>query len=177
MKKIIKIVIISSVACLVLLVLFIGIFVLRSDTKTSKRHFWRGPLMSMEKVCANWGEAPLDIDQFKAVGDREDLFYSEIRLLTDEEKANLNPPPSAEKLRAKMACSLLKNQEKFYGKDTREIRKIFGNFTGHYFTDRIPTYIIGKISERDENSWQLVFFIDRNAKIVEIVVHQNCCDD
>ena len=115
------------------------------------KYLWMGrDTMSIKKVCDTWGSAPLDTAKSKSA-------------------------PTA-LVRAKMACSLLKNQKQFYGKDTRKIRRTFGDYTGHYFSDTIPTYIIGKMNKKDENTWQLVFFRNRHGKVVEIVVHQNCCD-
>ncbi len=81
------------------------------------KHFWRGETMSLKKVCKTWGSAPLDIAKFKQAGENEAI-------------------------RAKMACSLLKNQKKYIGKDTSEMRKLFGDYSGYYFSDMIPTYFI-----------------------------------
>ena len=175
MNKIIKIFIKATLTILsVLLLLGVGVVAI-SAYKKKGHHFWFGPLMPQEKVCATWGSAPLNLAKFKEVGDRVRLFYSQDHLFTPEEQKLRVPPPDPAPVRAKMACSLLKNQKKFYGKSTREIRKIFGDYTGRYFSDTIPTYIIGKIKAGDEDTWQLVFFRNRHAKIVEIVVHQNCC--
>ena len=113
-------------------------------------HFWHGDLMSKKKVCKRWGETPLDIAKFK---------------LSEE-----NEP-----LRAKMACSLLKNQKKYIGTDRGKIRKIFGDYTGHYFSDMFPTYIIERAKTKGQDSWQVVFLLDRKERISKIVVHKNCC--
>lgn len=77
--------------------------------------------------------------------------------------------------RSKMAADLLKNQKQFFGKDAVEVRKSLGDFSGHYFSESYPTYLIEKGSEIHPESWQLVFLIDRNSKVKEIVVHKNCC--
>ncbi len=113
-------------------------------------HFWRGELMSLKTVCQRWGEEPLDIAKFK---------------LSEDNKL----------VRAKMACSLLKNQKKYIGIDRGEIRKIFGDYTGHYFSDMFPTYIIEIAKKRGQDSWQIVFLINRKEQISKIVVHKNCC--
>ena len=117
------------------------------------KHFWRGDLMSIKKVCKKWGKAPLDVSKFKfAKGNKDE-----------------------EAIRAKMTCSLLKNQKQYIGKSTLEIRKLFGNYTGHYFSEMYPAYIIETAKTKEENTWQIVFFINRQRKISKIVVHKNCC--
>jgi len=114
------------------------------------KHFWRGELMSPSKVCKKWGIAPLDIERFRKTQDIS--------------------------VRASMTCSLLKEQKKFIGKDPIEIREIFGNFDGFYFSEFYPTYMIESDDIKETPAWQIVFLIDRKQKISEIVVHKNCCD-
>ena len=121
------------------------------------KHFWRGETMSLKKVCKTWGSAPLDIAKFKQAEKEE----------TEE---------AEDTTRAKMACSLLKNQKKYIGKDTSEIRNLFGDYTGHYFIDMSPAYIIGGTDKKDTNTWQIVFLINRHIKISKIIVHKNCCN-
>ena len=118
------------------------------------KHFWRGELMNIKKVCKKWGKAPLNVSKFKAVEGNED----------------------EEAIRAKMTCSLLKNQKQYIGKDTLNIKKLFGNYTGHYFSEMYPTYIIETAKTKEQNTWQIVFFINRQRKVSKIVVHKNCCD-
>ena len=115
------------------------------------KHFWRGETMSLKKVCKTWGSLPLDIAKFKQA---------------EEDEAT----------RAKMTCSLLKNQKNYIGKDSSEIIKEIGYPDGHYFSDMIPAYIIGGINKTDKNTWQIVFLIDNQEKISKIIVHKNCCD-
>ena len=139
------------------------------------KNLWIGDTMSHEKVCATWGSAPLNLAKFKEVGDRVRLFYSQDHLFTPDEQKLWVSPPDPAPIRAKMACSLLKSQKKFYGKDVTEIRDLFGDYTGHYFVDRSPAYIIGPVSAQDKNTWQVVFLINRKDKIKKIIVHKNCC--
>ncbi len=115
------------------------------------KHFWRGESMSIKEVCEKWGEIPLDLIKFK------------------EADADVS-------VRAKMACSLLKNQKKYYGIERHKIKEIFGAYSGHYFKDVIPTYLIEIAKTKDQNTWQLVFLSDSNYKIANIIVHKNCCD-
>ena len=74
-----------------------------------------------------------------------------------------------------MACSLLKTQDDYVGMHRLEIRPLFGNFTGYYITEFIPTYLIETAKTMAEDSWQIVFLIDGNGTVSEIVVHKNCC--
>ena len=119
----------------------------------SKDHLWRGELMSIKRVCKRWGEAPLNVKKFKEAEDYDKKH-----------------------IRAKMACSLIRDQNKYIGMDRGDIRRLFGNFTGHYFSDMYPTYIIGNGQENDNDSWQILFFIDGDEKVSKIAVHKNCCD-
>ena len=113
--------------------------------------FGVGETMSIQKVCKRWGKTPFDLEKFKSASNNEFI-------------------------RAQMACSLLKKQKQFRGKDRVEIRSIFGDYDGHYFSDMFPTYMIEIAKKRGEDSWQIVFLIDRKEKISEIIVHKNCCD-
>ncbi len=108
--------------------------------------------MNIKQVCQYWGHSKLDIKKFKLAEDDEPL-------------------------RATMACDIIKNKKQFIGKDTLEIRKLLGDFTGHYFVDISPAYIIGGINNTDTNTWQLVFLINHDEKILDIIVHKNCCDN
>lgn len=125
----------------------VGISLLTSGVVA--KHFWRGETMATKNVCKNWGEAPFQVDRFR---------------LEDEV------------VRAKMACSLLKNQKLFIGKDRAQIRNELGDHDGFYFSDMFPAYMIQSAKSKGEDSWQLVFLIDRKEKVSEIIVHKNCCD-
>lgn len=114
------------------------------------RMFWRGETLADSKVCERWGDTPFDAKKFK-----------------DSE---------SEQIRAKMACSLLKNQKTFIGKDRSDIRKELGDFDGFYFSDMFPAYMIHSATTRTEDSWQIVFLIDRKEAVSKVVVHKNCCD-
>ena len=114
-------------------------------------HFWGGELMRPSEVCQRWGAAPFSAEKFKS-----------------------NEDPLT---RAKMACSLLKNQKMYIGKDSGEMRRILGDYSGHYFNEAFPTYFIQRGDrQKNQDAWQLVFLIDRHERIVKIVVHKNCCE-
>ena len=106
--------------------------------------------MSFKKVCSRWGEAPLDVEKFRASGENRSV-------------------------RAKMACSLLKNQNQYIGTDSQKIREIFGPQSGYFFSESFPTYLINRATEKDRNVWQILFFVDEEHKVSKIVVHKNCC--
>lgn len=117
------------------------------------KHFWRGEVMSQKKVCQRWGHKKFDVLKFKNAKSDKD-----------------------ESVRAEMACSLLKSQKKFIGKPSYEIQKILGESTGYYFSDYYPSYMIDSAQKKGQDSWQIVFLIDRKRYISEVVVHKNCCD-
>ena len=137
-----------SVAIIITTILLISLCYVWA--KSSSKHFWYGDLMGEKTVCERWGEQALDVKKFKLAGEGSSL-------------------------RAKMTCSLIKNKKKFLGKDSGEIRKLFGAYDGHYFSDMIPTYLIEIASKKGQDSWQIVFAIDRHEKISDIFVHKNCC--
>ncbi len=106
--------------------------------------------LGVKEVCRRWGEQPLDIAAFRAA---------------EEDEAT----------RAAMACWLLKTQDDYVGMHRLEVRPLFGNPTGYYITEFIPTYLIETAKTMSEDSWQIVFLTDRDGKVSEIVVHKNCC--
>ena len=106
--------------------------------------------MNIKKVCRRWGTETLNTKKFKSANENESL-------------------------RAKMACSLIKNKKQYLGKSQAEIRKIFGDYSGHYFSDTIPAYLIETAEKKGDDSWQIVFLLNNNWKVSNIAVHKNCC--
>lgn len=106
--------------------------------------------LSVNEVCQRWGERPLDIAAFRSAEEDEST-------------------------RAAMACSLLKTQDAYVGMHRLEVSPLFGNLTGYYITEFIPTYIIETAKTGAQDSWQIVFLLDRDRKVSRIVVHKNCC--
>ena len=121
-------------------------------TAFSVSAMWPWELMDHNEVCQRWGEHPLDIVRFKGAENNEAL-------------------------RAKMACSLLKseNQKKYVGKNTTQIIDIFGFPDGYYMSEAFVAYLIEVAEQRGEDSWQILFLLDRDGNVSEIVVHKNCC--
>nr|AIA17298.1 hypothetical protein [uncultured bacterium] len=112
----------------------------------SVKHFWRGPTMSQAEVAKRWGESPFVAEKFKA-GDM--------------------------KTKASMASSILKNKKQFLGKDTIELRKELGDPDGFYFRDSFPAYLIHLGDGKKDYAWQIVFLLDNDFKVGEVIVHRN----
>ena len=106
--------------------------------------------LSVGEVCRRWGERPLVVAVFRSAEEDEST-------------------------RAGMACSLLKNQDDFVGMHWLEIRPLFGNPTGYFDTEMVPTYMIETAKTRTQDAWQIVFLLNRDRKVSEVVVHKNCC--
>ena len=106
--------------------------------------------LSVSEVCRRWGERPLDIAAFRSA---------------EEDEA----------ARAAMACSLLRTQDDYVGMYLLEIRPLFGDPDGYYYTETQPAYLIETAKTMDEDSWQIVFLMDRDWNLRKIVVHKNCC--
>ena len=110
----------------------------------------RGDFMPVRKVCQRWGEQPLDIEVFRSADDDDSV-------------------------RAGMACTILKTQDDYIGMHRLEILELFGEASGYYYTEMPPTYLIEKARTREQDSWQIVFLINKSREVREIVVHKNCC--
>ncbi len=106
--------------------------------------------LSARETCRRWGERPLDVATFRA---------------SEEDKST----------RAAMACSLLRTQDDYVGMNRREILALFGNPDGYYYTEMQPTYLVEVAKTESQDTWQIVFLIDRDRKVYEAVVHKNCC--
>lgn len=111
------------------------------------QHFWRGELMSLKKVEKKWGQSEFSAERFKTA------------------------PPSE---KAKMAYSLIKSK-KYIAKSVIDIRQDLGDPDGYYFSDIYPAYIITDSQKKGDDVWQIVFLLDKNRTISEVVVHKNCC--
>jgi hypothetical protein len=125
------------------------IFIFSIPGNTRRLLTWPGAFMTMDEISKRWGENKFDVSKFKNGSENE---------------------------RASMIYDLIKNhQREFIGKDTAEVRKILGSFSGYYFSDLYPTYIIYEATDKRE-AWQLVFLLDMKQKVDEIAVHKNCCN-
>ena len=109
-----------------------------------------GEFLSVSEVCQRWGDRPLDIEAFRSAKDDEPA-------------------------RAAMTCSLLKNEADYVGKHWLEIGPFLGDFTGYYYSEVQPTYLIEIAKTKADETWQIVFVTDHDGRVTEIVVHKNCC--
>ncbi|MCB0348835.1 MAG: hypothetical protein KDD37_08360 [Bdellovibrionales bacterium] len=129
---------------------FLSLMILCSFTgNLYASNFWRGSTLSKKEVLAKWGKTEFDIERFK--------------------NSKLKP-------RAEMAFSLLSQKSKYIGKNVTDIFKLFGPKDGYYFSDYYPAYMLSRGKTNKDESWQLVFLLDKNQKISDIIVHQNCCE-
>lgn len=74
--------------------------------------------------------------------------------------------------KAKMAYSILTDKS-LIGKTKKYIVDNFGSYDGFYFIDSYPAYII---QDEPKEVWQIVFKIDSDRRIRDIIVHKNCCE-
>ncbi len=133
-----------------LILLCVAVVGLLGLKKAVVRHFWKGETLSSSEVKKRWGNEPFDVGRFKSGNTA---------------------------IRATMAYSLMKEKKDlFIGKPAIEIRELLGPNEGYYFTDIYPVYFIQEGKDHTEDTWQIVFLIDRNEKVAEIIVHKNCCD-
>ncbi len=113
-------------------------------------HILNREFVSVRAVCQRWGDRPLDVEAFRSTEDDASV-------------------------RAAAACSLLRNQADYVGMHGSEIGRLFGEFTGYYHTEIQPTYLIERAKTKTGDTWQIVFLIDHDRRVTEIVVHKNCC--
>ncbi len=115
--------------------------------------FFVGKFMNTDQVCQTWGDAPFSVAQFNAANGKK-----------DEESA-----------RAKMACSLIRSQNVYMGKNPKDIIDLLGPPTGYYNNDSVPAYVIGPEKNSKKNIWQIVFLLDQKGKVSTAALHQHCC--
>ncbi|MBC7420363.1 MAG: hypothetical protein H7328_06500 [Bdellovibrio sp.] len=110
--------------------------------------FWSGKTMAPSQVKKQWGHESLDIKKFRS---------------------------SSHEVKAKMAYAIMTDKS-FVGKSYEEIRELFRPNEGYYMNDTTPAYIIYDGSKSSENTWQLVFRMDNNYKVRDVIMHKNCCN-
>lgn len=76
--------------------------------------------------------------------------------------------------RAAMASSLTRNKD-LLGKTASEVRNLLGSFSGHFWSERVPTYLIEEGWKTGADTWQIVFLLNDTEKVAEIRIHKNCC--
>ncbi len=75
-------------------------------------------------------------------------------------------------IKSKMAYSILTDKS-LIGKNKKYIVDNFGSYDGFYFIDSYPAYII---QDQPKEVWQIVFKINSDRQVREIIVHKNCCE-
>lgn len=110
--------------------------------------FNKGKTLSYKEAKIKWGAIPVDYAKFK----NGDL-----------------------KTRSQMSASLLKDKS-LVGKSVTYIRDNLGAPDGFYFIDTYPAYIIQEGQSQNEETWQIVFRINGQSSVRDVIIHKNCCD-
>ena len=72
-----------------------------------------------------------------------------------------------------MTYDLLAHVDHFRGMKTPEVRAELGDPDGFYFRDSFPAYII---DEGTQEGFQIVFLLNNQFKVSNVIVHKNCCE-
>lgn len=108
--------------------------------------------------------------------EQKTLSASEVKSKWGDQKADIKKfKDSSYEVKAKMSYSIMTDKT-LIGKSYEEIRELFGENDGYYFSDTIPTYIVQRGKNKTEETWQLVFRMDNKYNVKEIFMHKNCCD-
>ena len=110
--------------------------------------FWGGKTMSAKEVKAKWGSEQFDSKKFKA---------------------------GSYEIKSKMAYSIMTDKS-LKGRSFEDIRELFGPSEGFYFIDTYPAFIVQRGKNHSEETWQLVFKMDNNYNVRDIIMHKNCCE-
>lgn len=110
--------------------------------------FWGGGTLSANEVKKKWGNEKFDLEKFKK---------------------------GSYEVKASMAFSIMTDKS-LIGKSYEDIRQMFGPNDGFYFTDTYPVYIIQKGKNHSEETWQIVFRMNGQYKVRDIIIHKNCCE-
>lgn len=55
--------------------------------------------------------------------------------------------------------------------------KMFYESKVSHFIDTYPAYIIQSGKNKKEETWQIVFLLNSEYRVRDIIVHKNCCDE
>lgn len=75
-----------------------------------------------------------------------------------------------------MAYQILMRKNEFEGMFVTDVREKLGTPTGYYFSDTFTAYLIQRAEMRKEEAWQIVFLLNQDRKVTDVIVHKNCCD-
>ena len=77
--------------------------------------------------------------------------------------------------RAAKACTFLKSQNDYIGMHQLEIRPLFGDHASYFDTEFVTAYLMEVAETEAPDSWQVVFPLNRDRKLADVVVPKNCC--
>lgn len=127
-----------------ILLLLNMIIIVFSTSAMSDESNWKGQTLSAKEVLAKWGSQKFDAKKFKS-GNEID--------------------------RSKMAYSLL-NDQSYIGQSGSKIYEDLGSYSGFFFSDNIPAYLIQFANKPGDIEWQIVFVMDKNRKVSEVIVQE-----
>jgi hypothetical protein len=76
--------------------------------------------------------------------------------------------------RGKMAVSLIKGKA-YVGKTSTEIKETLGDFTGYFFSESVPAYLIDEGWKEGKDTWQIVFLLGDAGRVNDVRINKNCC--
>lgn len=103
--------------------------------------------MSLSSAKQRWKEKPLNATRFKS---------------------------GSTAVRAEMAVGIISGKN-FLGRSSEEVRTTLGNFSGFFWSDYVPAYIIEEGWGKGRDTWQLVFLLDDDGRVNDVRIHKNCC--
>lgn len=71
--------------------------------------------------------------------------------------------------------STLMRTNPFKGKSYKEVKAALGPSDGYYFSDYYPAYLIQEGWADGKDTWQVVFMLDKNRNVEDVILHKNCC--
>ena len=123
-------------------------FLFFSLTSSGQDYLNRYEYMKLDTIKKKWGSNPFLANEFK----------------TADEEA-----------KAKMAYSLI-HSKTYIGKPIKKVFTDLGQSTGYFFSESVPSYVIGDINEKPDELWQIVFLLHKNSKtIADVKVQKKCC--
>jgi hypothetical protein len=103
--------------------------------------------MPLQTAKQRWKEKPFNASKFKTGNPKE---------------------------RASMAAAII-TSKKLLGKTPEEVRTLLGGFSGFFWSDYIPAYLIEEGWTQKKDTWQLVFLLDDQGRVNDVRIHKNCC--
>jgi hypothetical protein len=76
--------------------------------------------------------------------------------------------------RAKMTVSLIQSNH-LNGKHSDAVKAELGPFTGYFWSEKVPAYILEEGWTRGKSTWQLVCLLNDDGTVKAVRIHKNCC--